>query len=125
MPLMLATNKETGEEIMDFEEDEEELENGWEDWEGDEDAESNFVCLFCHFRYSSCLALFDHCSSAHHFNFQSIRKNLCLDFYGSFKLINFVRSQVHKVLVLVVLIPQVLKVVATKMSGQQKENQNH
>lgn len=91
---MLATNKETGEETMDFEEDEEELENGWEDWEGDEDAESNFLCLFCHFRYSSCLALFDHCSSAHHFNFQNIRKNLCLDFYGSFKLINFVRFQV-------------------------------
>ncbi|KAG2372505.1 protein arginine N-methyltransferase [Vigna angularis] len=78
---------------MEEEEDEDiEEEEGWDDWEGER--ESEFACLFCDSQYSSCSSLFDHCASLHHFDFHAIRASLKLDFYASFKLINFVRSQV-------------------------------
>jgi len=74
------------------EDSEEEEEEAWDDWEGER--ESEFTCLFCDSQYSSCSSLFDHCASLHHFDFHAIRASLNLDFYASFKLINFVRSQV-------------------------------
>lgn len=89
--------KPTSEEIEDDEEDE--LQD-WDDWEAEEDGEgddgsdSDFLCLFCDSRYDSSDQLFDHCSSSHHFDFVRIRRSLGLDFYGCFKLINYVRSQV-------------------------------
>lgn len=80
------------EEEEDNDEEEEQL---WDDWEGEEgEGESEFVCLFCDSRYSSWGSLFDHCASLHHFDFHNIRTTLNLDFYSSFKLINFIRSQV-------------------------------
>ncbi|CAN6703429.1 unnamed protein product [Malus baccata var. baccata] len=84
----------------DDDEESEELQE-WNDWnaepeEEDEEEEegSDLLCLFCDTRYSSCDDLFDHCTSTHRFDFQAVRKALGLNFYGSFKLINFVRSQV-------------------------------
>ncbi|XXG41195.1 hypothetical protein AAC387_Pa01g1713 [Persea americana] len=78
----------------DDEEGEEQIEN-WDDWKTDEeDQDPDFLCLFCNLRWNSIELLFDHCISDHSFDFQSIRKSLGLDFYGSFKLINYIRSQV-------------------------------
>lgn len=79
---------------MEEEEEDEDSEDeeAWDDWEGER--ESEFACLFCDSQYSSCSSLFDHCASLHHFDFHAIRAILKLDFYASFKLINFVRSQV-------------------------------
>ncbi|KAH0981362.1 hypothetical protein GBA52_008539 [Prunus armeniaca] len=80
----------------DDDEESEELQD-WNDWDAKEEEEEeglDFLCFFCDSRYSSCDELFDHCSSTHHFDFRAIRKALGLNFYGSFKLINFVRSQV-------------------------------
>lgn len=80
----------------DDDEESEELQD-WNDWDAKEEEEEegpDFLCFFCDSRYSSCDDLFDHCSSTHHFDFRAIRKALGLNFYGSFKLINFVRSQV-------------------------------
>ncbi|KAK7271496.1 hypothetical protein RJT34_27447 [Clitoria ternatea] len=77
------------------EEEEEEEEQVWGDWEGDEgDSQSEFLCLFCDSNYASCASLFDHCASLHHFDFHAITDALNLDFYASFKLINYIRSQV-------------------------------
>lgn len=80
----------------DFEEEDEE--NGdWDDWnaeDGEEESSSDLLCLFCDTKFTSCDSLFDHCSSGHHFDFSRIKNTLSLDFYGSFKLINYVRSQV-------------------------------
>ncbi|XP_013610855.1 PREDICTED: probable protein arginine N-methyltransferase 3 isoform X1 [Brassica oleracea var. oleracea] len=63
----------------------------WGDWEAadkdDDDFESDFVCLFCD-------SLFEHCRLSHGFDFHGVRKELKLDFYASFKLINYIRSQV-------------------------------
>ena len=90
-------------EFDDEEEEDEELE-GWDDWEVEDEAaedgddeegsDSNLLCLFCDYRYGSSDALFDHCISSHHFDFRGVRTKLGLDFYGGFKLINYVRSQV-------------------------------
>ncbi|KAK4285325.1 hypothetical protein QN277_002036 [Acacia crassicarpa] len=90
-------------EAYRVEEEEEEEEDGdgepegWDDWNGDDDeggSGSDFLCLFCDSKYSSCDSLFEHCTKVHYFDFHRIRKALSLDFYGSFKLINYIRSQV-------------------------------
>ncbi|KAL5570590.1 hypothetical protein UlMin_027165 [Ulmus minor] len=83
------------------EDDDEELQD-WDDWnaedrEGEEEEDgfdSDFLCLFCDTRFTAIDALFDHCISTHYFDFRFIREALRLDFYGSLKLINYVRSQV-------------------------------
>lgn len=77
------------------EEDEEEEIEGWDDWQSDEDnSMPEYLCLFCSSRFDSTETLFNHCSSGHAFDFHSIVRNLRLDFYGSFKLLNYVRTQV-------------------------------
>lgn len=93
------TNRLTREEEEEEEDDDEDSREAWTEEENEEDGDENdedleFLCLFCDFKYSSCDALFDHCRLTHFFDFNGIRKDLGLDFYGSFKLINYVRSQV-------------------------------
>lgn len=88
------------EEAEASEEEEEETEDDWGDWRNDEDnefeeLESGFLCLFCDSTFSSCDSLFEHCRLSHCFDFCAIRKQLTLDFYDSFKLINYIRSQVR------------------------------
>ncbi|XP_051147439.1 probable protein arginine N-methyltransferase 3 [Andrographis paniculata] len=90
----------------DYTESEEEDENqiledqNWDDWEVDEDlaeeqsSAGELLCLFCDAKYSGCGLLFEHCTSAHHFDFYGIKKAHALDFYKCFKLINYIRSQV-------------------------------
>ncbi|CAA0831436.1 Probable protein arginine N-methyltransferase 3 [Striga hermonthica] len=80
---------------------EEELEDqNWDEWKDEDDAveelgsNPQFSCLFCDSSYDSCSSLFQHCVSAHLFDFYAIKKAYNLDFYKCFKLINFVRSQV-------------------------------
>ncbi|GMI90436.1 protein arginine methyltransferase 3, ARABIDOPSIS THALIANA PROTEIN ARGININE METHYLTRANSFERASE 3 [Hibiscus trionum] len=91
------TNRLTQEE--EEEDDDENFKEAWTEDENEEDGGDNdddleFRCLFCDSNYSSCDALFEHCRLTHFFDFNGIRKELGLDFYGSFKLINYVRSQV-------------------------------
>ncbi|WJX36641.1 Protein arginine N-methyltransferase 3 [Trifolium repens] len=78
---------------IEQEEDDDEEQEVWDDWEGDE-GDSEFICLFCDSNYTSCTSLFQHCSSIHHFDFHTVTNSLHLDFYASFKLINYIRSQV-------------------------------
>lgn len=90
----MSTNvmRENGEEWNDSEEDEQ----NWDDFEEDEEFDSDMLCLFCVSTYKSSDELFEHCKSIHRFDFRSLRNSLGLDFYGCFKLINYVRSQVAK-----------------------------
>ncbi|XP_010464990.1 PREDICTED: probable protein arginine N-methyltransferase 3 [Camelina sativa] len=97
-------------EILNYSDDEEDnfSEDGdWGDWKADDNgvgvgggdeeddgSESDFLCLFCDSHYTSCDSLFEHCRLSHGFDFRSVRKELKLDFYSSFKLINYIRSQV-------------------------------
>lgn len=96
MPASLLENEpllsETEEEGDD---DEGQHIESWDDWESDEDESlSDYLCLFCDTRFDATTTLFDHCKSQHSFDFHGIIKELGLDFYGSIKLINYVRSQV-------------------------------
>ncbi|KAF3781198.1 putative protein arginine N-methyltransferase 3 [Nymphaea thermarum] len=76
--------------------DDEEQNSGWDEWKDDDgDAdERECLCLFCDLKWSSVDALFDHCASIHAFDFIGLQRSLDLSFYESFKLINYVRSQV-------------------------------
>ncbi|KAK6228595.1 ZN622/Rei1/Reh1 [Theobroma cacao] len=91
------TNRLT-QENQEEEEDDDDSKEPWTEEENEDDdensEESEFLCLFCDSKYGSCDALFEHCRLTHFFDFNGIRKELGLDFYGSFKLINYVRSQV-------------------------------
>ncbi|KAG9138275.1 hypothetical protein Leryth_001478 [Lithospermum erythrorhizon] len=74
----------------------------WDDWDLQNDAisdddnafDTKMVCLFCDELFDSSDALFEHCSLVHNFDFYGIKKELDLNFYGCFKLINYVRSKV-------------------------------
>ncbi|XP_022745039.1 probable protein arginine N-methyltransferase 3 [Durio zibethinus] len=97
----LRETEETNRLTQEEEEEEDDDDNSKEAWTEDEnedddenDEDSVFLCLFCDSKYGSCDALFEHCRLTHFFDFNGIRKELGLDFYGSFKLINYVRSQV-------------------------------
>ncbi|XP_078438497.1 protein arginine methyltransferase 3 [Wolffia australiana] len=86
-----------GEGSQDEDEDEEEQVEAWDDWAADEDdPESSFLCLFCEAVFQSNDAVFAHCCAEHSFDFNEIKKNLKLDFYGCVKLINYIRTQVSK-----------------------------
>lgn len=83
-------------------EDDEELEDqNWDDWEDEGDAleehdsDPQMLCLFCDSPFGSCRVLFEHCASAHFFDFYGIKKAYNLDFYKCLKVINYVRSQVY------------------------------
>ncbi|VFQ61383.1 unnamed protein product [Cuscuta campestris] len=82
---------EDGIDIIDQED------QNWDDWEADEEDDALypvFLCLFCDSRLNSGRALFQHCASCHRFDFEELKSNLRLDFYGCFKLINYIRSEV-------------------------------
>lgn len=94
----MANNTEYEPTLTDDEDEVEELQE-WDDWNAEEeeessDSDSELLCFFCDSKYTSCDELFDHCSCTHRFDFRAIRKALGLSFYSSFKLINYVRSQV-------------------------------
>ncbi|KAK7243335.1 hypothetical protein RIF29_38128 [Crotalaria pallida] len=82
-------------EEAENEDDDEEEAQGWDDWEGDDgEPQLELVCLFCDSNYASSDSFFHHCASIHHFDFHALKKALSLDFYSSFKLINYIRTQV-------------------------------
>lgn len=99
--------------ILNYSDDDEEEsfsdDGDWGDWKADDNglgvgeeeeddgSESDFVCLFCYSHYVSCDLLFEHCLTSHGFDFHGIRNELKLDFYASFKLINYIRSQVGEI----------------------------
>ncbi|KAI3790614.1 hypothetical protein L2E82_03786 [Cichorium intybus] len=91
----MGENEEELHSIKDMDEDD--GEQTWEDWTSDEEKKEDddlVLCLFCDSKYSSSNSLFEHCRSSHSFDFGSIRTSMNLDFYGCFKLLNYIRSQV-------------------------------
>ncbi|KAJ6818497.1 putative protein arginine N-methyltransferase 3 [Iris pallida] len=69
----------------------------WDDWESEDEESSSSgycLCLFCDSRFGSAGDLFEHCASNHCFDFRGVVADAGLDFYGSVKLINYVRAQV-------------------------------
>ncbi|KAJ4815567.1 Protein arginine N-methyltransferase 1 [Rhynchospora pubera] len=99
-PKITVDRESEGEE--EEEEEEEEVEESWDDWragEGEDDEwapVASVVCLFCTEQFDSSELLFDHCRLEHCFDFYGVVKNSGLDFYGSLKLVNYIRSQVSQ-----------------------------
>jgi protein arginine N-methyltransferase 3 len=67
-------------------------EEGWEDAEPDNEA-TQFVSLFDKEVFTDVNAMLEHCKSKYSFDFLAVRQRLGLDFYGSIKLINYIRSE--------------------------------
>jgi len=70
--------------------------DNWDEWEEAEDKDSQSKCLFCNELLINANESFNHIKLIHHFDFSEIAYSLKLDFYGSIKLINFIRKSVKK-----------------------------
>jgi protein arginine N-methyltransferase 3 len=66
---------------------------GWEDVEHEEDQEK-IVSLLDHEVFPNVTAMLAHCKEKYNFDFLKIRDNFALDFYGSIRLINYIRSEI-------------------------------
>jgi protein arginine N-methyltransferase 3 len=67
-------------------------EEGWEDAEPDNEV-TQFVSLFDKEVFTDITSMLEYCKSKYNFHFLAVRQRLGLDFYGSIKLINYIRSQ--------------------------------
>ena len=76
-------------DILDMKND-----DGWEDAEPDEE-ETPFISLLDDEVFMDIYAMLNHCKEKYNFNFLEIRQRLALDFYGSIKLVNYIRAQIH------------------------------
>lgn len=65
---------------------------GWEDLEADEDEDLNVKCLLCSEVFPQPRPMLDHCSAVHGFDLTSVIKQHSLDFYGTIKLVNYIRT---------------------------------
>ncbi|KAJ3184333.1 Protein arginine N-methyltransferase 3 [Gaertneriomyces sp. JEL0708] len=66
----------------------------WDDWEEEHAVEAQ--CPFCQEMISPPSACFEHTKTAHAFDFHAIKRALKLDFYGSMKLVNYVRTRAEE-----------------------------
>lgn len=76
-------------DILDPKDDE-----GWEDAEPDEE-QTQFISLLDDEVFSDIHVMLKHCKDKYEFDFLDVRQNLFLDFYGSIKLVNYIRTKVH------------------------------
>jgi protein arginine N-methyltransferase 3 len=75
-------------DILDLKNDE-----GWQDVEPDEE-EQQVISLLDDRAFSDVESMLSYCKEQHNFDFLSLRQSLNLDFYGTIKLVNFIRSEV-------------------------------
>ncbi|TPX66999.1 hypothetical protein SpCBS45565_g04114 [Spizellomyces sp. 'palustris'] len=76
-----------------YESDEERKEEEWEDWNEPGTTEDATMCLFDECVFPSAFDAYEHMKNDHHFDLREVRDELGLDFYGSIKLINYIRKQ--------------------------------
>ncbi|GAB7358883.1 hypothetical protein MBLNU230_g4106t1 [Neophaeotheca triangularis] len=70
---------------------------GWDDVDAGDDEETILIkCLLCDEAFGDAVAMLAHCNKKHNFDFAKIKKDNSLDFYGSVKLVNYIRSQVKE-----------------------------
>ncbi|KAF7950441.1 hypothetical protein EAE96_007726 [Botrytis aclada] len=75
-------------DILDLKDDE-----GWEDAEPEEEEQNQFVSLLDDEVFTDMIAMIQHCKEKYGFDFLEVRQKLGLDFYGSIKLTNYLRSK--------------------------------
>ncbi|KAF6821231.1 methyltransferase [Colletotrichum sojae] len=67
----------------------------WEDAEPEEEETVTFISLLDDSVFPSLDAMLQYCRDAHKFDFLAVRRRLGLDFFGTVKLVNFVRQHAH------------------------------
>lgn len=70
-----------------------EEDNDWSGWNEDED-QGRASCLFCSFQGPSAGSVLDHCKEVHSFDIKQCQQTHGLDFYGSIRLVNYIRAGV-------------------------------
>ncbi|KAG0165797.1 hypothetical protein DFQ30_007992 [Apophysomyces sp. BC1015] len=65
----------------------------WDDWESDDQENSESKCLFCEQIFNKPVETFEHCKTAHGFDFLGVKRSLNLDFYQTIRMINYIRQQ--------------------------------
>lgn len=65
---------------------------GWEDVDAEEDEDLNIKCLLCPSVFPQASPVLDHCSMTHGLDLLALVKQHSLDFYGTIKLVNYIRS---------------------------------
>lgn len=88
-PYAASSGSSETSDILDMKDEE-----GWEDAEPDNEV-TQFISLLDSEVFTDITSMLDHCKAKYQFDFLEIRQNLGLDFYGSIKLVNFIRSQVQ------------------------------
>ena len=68
--------------------------DGWEDAEPEEETDV-FISLLDDEVFTDIMHMVNYCKEKHNFDFLDLRNRFALDFYGSVKLVNFIRAQVH------------------------------
>jgi len=69
-------------------------EKEWEDWT--ESGEMISLCLFCAQTDDNVEAILNHMKSEHHFDLNTVKVQLGLNFYHQVKIVNYIRKQVHE-----------------------------
>ncbi|WYZ37427.1 hypothetical protein EsH8_II_000933 [Colletotrichum jinshuiense] len=67
----------------------------WEDAEPEEEETLAYISLLDDAVFPDLTAMLQHCREKHNFDFIAIRRRLGLDFFGTVKLVNFVRQHTH------------------------------
>lgn len=88
-PYAASSGSSETSDILDMKDEE-----GWEDAEPDNEV-TQFISLLDGEVFTDITSMLDHCKAKYQFDFLEIRQTLGLDFYGSIKLVNFIRSQVQ------------------------------
>ncbi|OLN95382.1 Ribosomal protein arginine N-methyltransferase rmt3 [Colletotrichum chlorophyti] len=70
-------------------------ESDWEDAEPEEEETLNFISLLDDDVFPNVDAMLQHCREKHNFDFIAVRSRLALDFFGTVKLVNFIRQRIH------------------------------
>ncbi|KAL0940806.1 protein arginine methyltransferase [Colletotrichum truncatum] len=70
-------------------------ESDWEDAEVEEEETLTFISLLDDSVFTSHAAMLQHCREKHNFDLLGVRRRLGLDFFGTVKLVNFVRQCTH------------------------------
>jgi protein arginine N-methyltransferase 3 len=83
-----SSNGSDTSDILDLQDDE-----GWEDVEP-EDEQEQIISLLDQAVFSDVASMLSHCKDKLGFDFMRVRENFTLDFYGTIRLVNYIRSEV-------------------------------
>ncbi|KAI3552733.1 methyltransferase domain-containing protein [Colletotrichum lupini] len=70
-------------------------ESDWDDAEPEEEEAQSFISLLDDTVFPDVDAMLRHCRTKHNFDFLAIRRRLGLDFFGTVKLVNYIRQHIH------------------------------